>query len=92
MQKYRICAGIVAAAAVVSMCACSSGMKSSKAELQTVMTVDGIEVPYEMYRYAVMMHLRDRSEFVLAERLPIKSRARSYPMPSKACPTAKRRR
>lgn len=68
MQKYRICAGIVAAAAVVSMCACSSGMKSSKAELQTVMTVDGIEVPYEMYRYAVMMHLRDRSEFVLAER------------------------
>ena len=67
MQKYRICSAIVAAITAVSVCACSSGMKSSRDELQTVMTVDGIEVPYEMYRYAAMMHLRDRSEFILAE-------------------------
>lgn len=67
MQKTRICAGIIAAASVMTVCACSSALKSSSSESETVMTIDGIEVPYEMYRYAVMMHLRDRSQFILAE-------------------------
>jgi len=55
---------------VLSLISCSSSidLSSSKEESQTVMTVDGFEVPYEMYRYTVMMHMRDRANIILSEK------------------------
>lgn len=67
MLFKRITALTVAAAAAVTVTACSVDLSSTAEESRTVMTVDGWEVPYEMYRYAAMMHLRDQAEIILAD-------------------------
>ncbi len=60
----RIISAAVALAAAVCLCACSAELGSTEEESRTVMTVDEWEVPYEMYRYAVMMTLRDRVDAI----------------------------
>lgn len=62
----RIISVAVAAAVTVCLCACSPELDSTEEESRTVMTVDKWEVPYEMYRYAVMMTLRDRTDVISA--------------------------
>ena len=55
----QICA-VLAAIIMLTATACSVDLSSTAEESRTVMTVDGFEVPFEMYRYAAQMHLRDK--------------------------------
>ncbi len=65
MNRKRILSlGLTAAlsAAVLVGCGSDSGVpKSTKEELKAVMTVDGIDVPYEIYRY-VALNYKDQYE------------------------------
>jgi len=66
MRIKRFFAAALAATAIVSFVSCDTDLSSTKEESRTVMTVDGYEVPYEMYRYAAMMHLRDKATAILS--------------------------
>lgn len=57
IKKYA--AFILAIVTVLFAVSCSTDLSSTEEESRTVMTIDEWEVPYEMYRYAVKMHLRD---------------------------------
>ncbi len=63
----RFFAAALAATAIVSFASCDTDLSSTAEESRTVMTVDGYDVPYEMYRYAAMMHLRDKATMILSE-------------------------
>lgn len=63
----RIFSAALAAVAIVSFVSCDTDLSSTDEESRTVMTVDGYDVPYEMYRYAAMMHLRDKAVVILSE-------------------------
>ena len=48
---HRICAAGLVLTIVLPLTACSDIPKSTKAERQTVLSIDGFEVPYEQFRY-----------------------------------------
>ena len=58
---------ILALIAAVSFVSCGARFDSTDEESRAVMAVDEWEVPYEMYRYFVMMHLRDQAKIILAD-------------------------
>lgn len=60
MKLKRMICTAVAVILMLTATACAVDLSSTAEESRTVMTVDGFEVPYEMYRYAAKMHLRDR--------------------------------
>lgn len=66
MKLKRIILVILAAVMLFSAASCGTDLSSSAAEKRTVMTVYGFDVPYEMYRYAALMHLRDQMEIISA--------------------------
>lgn len=53
----RIGAAVLCAASLLSLTACSGVPKSTKAERETVMSIDGFEVPYEQFRYLVCNYM-----------------------------------
>ncbi len=59
-------AAVIASAAVLAV-SCGTDLSSTKEESRTVLTVAGYDVPYEMYRYAAGMHLRDRLDVSSAD-------------------------
>ena len=61
MIVKRILAAVVAAVTILVFVSCGTDLSSTSEESRTVMTVDGYDVPYEMYRYAAMLTLRDKA-------------------------------
>ena len=57
----RACAAGLALSLLV-LPACGDARKSSKAERQTVLTIDGFEVPYEQFRYLVCNYMDTYAE------------------------------
>ena len=53
----RACAAGLALILLLPLTACSDVRKSTKAERQTVLTIDGFEVPYEQFRYLVCNYM-----------------------------------
>ena len=51
---------ILASAILLSVAGCSADLSSTAEESRTVMSVDGYDVPYEMYRYSVLNRLNDK--------------------------------
>ena len=47
----RACAAGLTFSVILSLTACSRIPKSTKAERETVLSIDGFEVPYEQFRY-----------------------------------------
>lgn len=60
MKFGKLICAVLAVILILTAAACSVDLSSTAEESRTVMTVDGYEVPFEMYRYAAKMHLRDR--------------------------------
>lgn len=53
----RACAAGLALSLMLPLSACGDVRKSTKAERQTVLTIDGFEVPYEQFRYLVCNYM-----------------------------------
>ena len=58
----RACAAGLALSMLLLLPACSGARKSTKAERQTVLTIDGFEVPYEQFRYLVCNYMDTYAE------------------------------
>lgn len=66
MKLRKIITAVLAAAVVLTAVSCGVDLSSTKEESRTVIKVDGYEVPYELYRYAALMHLRDQADVISA--------------------------
>lgn len=53
----RACAATLVLGTLLSLTACGNVRKSTKAERQTVLSIDGFEVPYEQFRYLVCNYM-----------------------------------
>jgi|GEM_PF-1119401 len=84
MSLKRFFAGALSVIMAVSFAACGTDLSSSKEESRIVMTVDGWEVPYEMYRYAALINLSAQTSEIYAS---IKNSAESVPADSSAAAT-----
>lgn len=60
MKFGKLICSVLAVILALSAVSCGVDLSSTAEESRTVMTVDGYEVPFELYRYAALMHLRDR--------------------------------
>lgn len=67
MKFKRYLSVILAFVMIICAVSCSDALDSTSEESRTVMTINGLEVPYEMYRYAAKMHLRDRVWEIMVE-------------------------
>lgn len=54
---HRTCAVTLVLGVLLSLAACGNVRKSTKAERQTVLSIDGFEVPYEQFRYLVCNYM-----------------------------------
>ncbi len=68
-MKRVLCLIITAVLLVSCLASCKkdTDLSSTDEESRTVLTVDGYDVPYEMLRYAVMMHLYETASAAVGE-------------------------